>query len=147
MMKVALPILFMAAGLIGATQAGASSSGPIRVDARYLMQHKSEYVGKAVSIHACWAWPAPHGSIIFPCGDLEDADAIRVDYPETGKDFLAEIYIKRLHADVTRPVEARFVGTITQEAETILWGTSRKKVLVDYLLLQHVLNPKIYRKH
>ena len=45
------------------------------------------------------------------------------------------------------PVEADFVGTITRETDTVWWGTSQKKEQVDYLVLQDVLNPKIYRKH
>ncbi len=146
-MRIVLPILFTVASLFGASNADAGSVTPLTVDARYLMQHKSEYLGKLVSIHACWVWARPHGSIVYPCGNQGQGGAIRIDYPGTGKDFLSEIYVKRLHADAMHPVEADFVGTITRETDTVWWGTSQKKEQVDYLVLQDVLNPKIYRKH
>ncbi len=146
-MSTLLPGFFAVAVLTWMPIASAASATPLKVDARYLMRHTSEYLGKTVSVRACWVWPAPHGSIIYPCGALEHGGVMRIDYPETGKDFLSDIYVKRLHADVTHPVEADFVGTVTRETETVWRGTSQKNVQVDYLVLQDVLHPKIYRNH
>lgn len=144
-----LPTLLVVVMLVLAPSAYSGSKALPKVDLRFLSQHEPQYLGKTVSVHACWVWARPHGEFIHPCDDESHNGkyVILLSYPETGRDFLSDIYIDRLHAGTLDSVEADFVGTLTKETDTIPWGTSERTRIVNVFVLQDVLKPKLFRKH
>jgi hypothetical protein len=146
-MRNTLLASWVVAMLLWLPLASIASNAPPRVDIRYLAQHESAFLGKVVSVHACWVWAHPHGSFIHPCDEKSDNGryVLLIDYPDTGTDFLSDIYVDRLNTRTLQQVEADYVGTVTQETIQVPWGTSLKTRVVYVLMLQQVLHPRKVR--